>query len=80
MSIITNTHMNKDLFTLKNNIGLGSSLNDVINAFGNNYTVTGKTDDDLNKGYTVITYGSKSSGVMFNFEDGILQYIELLAD
>lgn len=80
VKIITNTKMDGSLFKLKNNIALGSSLDDVIKAFGENYNLSGATEDDIHNGYTVINYGTKASGAMFNFENGVLTYIEILAD
>lgn len=80
VKIITNTKMDGSLFELKGGIALGSSIDDVIKTFGDNYNMTGATGDDIHTGYVVINYGTKADGAMFNFKDGVLEYIEILAD
>lgn len=80
VKIITNTKMDSSLFELKGGIALGSSIDDVIKTFGTDYNMTGATGDDIHSGYIVINYGTKADGAMFNFKDGILEYIEILAD
>lgn len=80
VKILTNTKMDGSLFELKNGIALGSSIDDVISTFGEDYNLSGTTDDDIHSGYVVINYGTKADGAMFNFKDGVLDYIEILAD
>ena len=72
--------MDGSLFELKGGIALGSTIDDVIKTFGDNYNMTGATGDDIHSGYVVINYGTKANGAMFNFKDGVLEYIEILAD
>lgn len=78
VKIITNNKMmQKDEFILKNNVGLGSSVDDVINTFGSNYTVDSSQSDDLHKGFVMMHYGDSESGVLFWFTDNVLTYIEI---
>ena len=81
VKIITNNKMmQKDEFILKNNVGLGSSVDDVINTFGSNYTVDSSQSEDLHKGFVMMHYGDAESGVLFWFTDNVLTYIEIYDD
>lgn len=80
VKIIMNQRMDSSLFVMKDGISLGSSLDDVIKSFGDDYEVTGALREDLHDGPVVIFYGTRANGVMFHFKDGILEHIEIVAD
>lgn len=77
---IANSYMGKELFLLNGSIGLGDSVEDVVDTFGEGYGLTVGEKEELSQGLVVMTYGTMDSGVMLNFRDGILEYIEVLAD
>ena len=81
VKIITNNKgMTKDLFVLKNGIGLGSNIDDVISTFGSDYVVDSSASDDLHKGFVMTHYGDAKEGLLLWYQDGILNYIEVYND
>lgn len=76
-TITNNKGMQKDLFVLKNGIGLGSTIDDVISTFGSNYIVDSSASEDLHKGFVMTHYGDAEDGLLLWYQDGILNYIEI---
>lgn len=79
VTILTNTTVGGSSFKIKNGIALGSSVSDVISAYGEEY-ITSNDKNNLNSGYVVLKYGSLEDGAMFNFQDGKLTYIEFFVN
>lgn len=77
---LTNTMMDSTLLELKNGIALGSNIDDVISTFGEDYNGAEDVTGDIHTGFVVIDYGTVSDGLLLNFRDGILEYIEIMAD
>ncbi len=79
VTILTNTTVGGSKFAIKNGIALGSDVNDIIEAYGEEY-ITSNDKNNLSDGYVVLKYGSLEDGAMFNFQDGKLTYIEFFVN
>lgn len=79
VEIITNMTINNSIFKIKNGLGLGSDISDVIEAYGKDYS-TSADESELNTGYVTLRYGTMDDGSMFNFQNGKLTYIEFFVN
>ena len=78
---LVNSVCQKDLFSVKGGVALGSSFEDVTNAFGEEYTVSyQQNNEDLLKGRAMFYYGGNDDGMIFIMEDGKVNSIEVLAN
>ena len=79
VNVIVNKDTNGSAFKMKGDICIGSSADDVIKTFGDDYKVTGTEGDDIRTGYKSVLYGTENDGALFLFEDGILAKVEIYA-
>lgn len=80
-TITNNNRVDGSVFVVKNGLALGSSVTDIISAYGNDYVIDAATSrDDLAKEAAMIHYGDDQNGILLWFEDGVLIYVELYAN
>ena len=75
-AIIVSNELESSVFSLKNNIAMNSSIDDVISTFGSDYNIV-SMDEDYHIGYVMMNYGTENSGSIFHFNEGKLCYIEV---
>lgn len=77
-TITNNKMLDGSSFVVKNGLSLGSSVADVISAYGEDYVVdSAPSADDLTSGFVMMHYGDNDEGMLFWFQDGKLTYVEL---
>lgn len=78
VSNIANKILSKEFFGVKNEIGLGSTVDELLEVYGTDfYALTAKDEENLASGYVLIQYGTEKVGYLFHVDDGIIEYIEV---
>lgn len=80
VTIVTNYYMSSQDFTVKGHIGLGSDIDEVITVYGEDYVLSAEKMENFRDGIAVLQYGTGDDGLLFKATDGVVDYIEIIAE